>query len=437
MGAQQVVEVEMVTPAAVLAAARERRRIADQAEADLCRLAVDWAVMHPADSIHEPATYVVPGCGQTDLELAGPGAPSIAEYAVPELAAALGLSTDAGRRYLGECLELRYRLPRLWTRLTSGDLPAWKARIVARETTRLSQEAAAYVDRHVAPVAHKIGPTQLDRMVDEAIGRFMPEEVQRLAAASWDQPHVTLYDQLVSYTGTMTLEAELDIADALDLEAALRAGAQQRAEMGSHESLDVRRAQALGDLARGQSPLDLPGPSPRALPRQVVMHVHLTDAALAGADPVARLERGHILITAEQVRSWCGRSDTHVVVKPVLDLDTCSFVPSALDTGRIPDRIKDHVDVRDRTCVFPWCTRPARRCDHDHVIPHHRGGPTCTCNLAALCRRHHRLKTHSAWRYTVVDPGTYVWTSPYGYHYLRDTTGTLDVTPTPSQAPEP
>jgi hypothetical protein len=46
-----------------------------------------------------------------------------------------------------------------------------------------------------------------------------------------------------------------------------------------------------------------------------------------------------------------------------------------------------------------------------------------------LCRRHHRLKTHTPWTYTVLDPGTYLWTSPHGYQLLRDPTGTLDITP--------
>ena len=99
------------TAAGVLSAARDRRRVADVAEADLLALAVEWAVMHPADSIHEPATYSLRGFGQTDLALAGPGAPTVAEYAVAEFAAGIGLSTEAGKRYLGEALELRYRLP--------------------------------------------------------------------------------------------------------------------------------------------------------------------------------------------------------------------------------------------------------------------------------------------------------------------------------------
>ena len=29
----------------------------------------------------------------------------------------------------------------------------------------------------------------------------------------------------------------------------------------------------------------------------------------------------------------------------------------------------------------------------------------------------------------MLDPGTYLWTSPHGYQFLRDRSGTLDVTP--------
>ena len=425
----------------VLRAVRSRRQAADAAEAELLQLAVEWALMHPADTIHQPATHVLRGFGETDLALAGEGAPTIAEYAVPEFAAVAGLSSEAGRRYLGEALEVCYRLPRTWRRVIAGDLSAWRARLVARETIRLSQEAVSYVDAHVAPVAHQVKPAQLDRVVNEAIGRFMPEEVQRLADASWDRRHVTLHDQLVSFTGTMQLEAELDIADALDLEAAVAAGAEQRARLGSTEPLDVRRAQAVGDLARRQPALDLSSDTPApAVRRQVVLHVHLSDAAVHRSDdPVARLERGNSLVSVEHVRAWCGNAD--VVVKPVIDLDACHEA----DSDQVSTAIAEHVALRDQTCVFPWCTRPARACrpgghgcDGDHVVPRAKGGPTCSCNIAPLCRRHHRLKTHAPWRYVVVDPGTYLWSSPHGYQFLRDHTGTLDVSrdrPPPQRSP--
>ncbi len=91
------------------------------------------------------------GSAISAVPLAGPGAPLVAEFSIAEFAAAVGLSTEAGKRYVGHALELRYRLPRLWKRVTSGDLPAWKARRVAEQTIShaLTPEAAAYVDRHV------------------------------------------------------------------------------------------------------------------------------------------------------------------------------------------------------------------------------------------------------------------------------------------------
>ena len=111
--------------------------------------------------------------------------------------------------------------------------------------------------------------------------------------------------------------------------------------------------------------------------------------------------------------------------QPVIDLDEHIHVGSY----EVPDRLAEQIDLRDATCVFPWCTRTARRCDHDHVVPHSDGGTTCSCNIAPLCRRHHRLKTHAGgWGYTVLDPGTYLWRSPHGYRFLRDHTGTRDIT---------
>jgi hypothetical protein len=262
--------------------------------------------------------------------------------------------------------------------------------------------------------------------VAEAIGRFMPDEVERLAAHAADRRHVTVHDQQVSFSGTTYVEAELDLADALDFETAVAAGAEQRAALGSQESLDVRRAQAVGDLARRQLALDLSTAAtgtPAVKPRRVVLHVHLSEAALHGADPVGRLERGQSLVTADQIRDWCGNADAQVVVKPVLDLDGCVRV----DSYEVPDRVAEQVSLRDATCVFPWCARPARRCDCDHTVAHGAGGGTCSCNLAPLCRRHHRLKTHSPWSYLTLDPGRYLWTSPHGYQFLRDHRGTTDV----------
>ena len=129
------------------------------------------------------------------------------------------------------------------------------------------------------------------------------------------------------------------------------------------------------------------------------------------------------------MKHWCGDSRTKITIKPVIDLNADLSTPAYA----IPDRIREQVVLRDRTCVFPWCTRPARGCDLDHIVEfdhdaaaekRRQPGPTVTTsNLAALCRYHHRLKTFTPWRYRMIAPGVFEWTSPHGHHYRRDRIG--------------
>jgi hypothetical protein len=94
------------------------------------------------------------------------------------------------------------------------------------------------------------------------------------------------------------VESEPDLTDALDFDAALSAEAEQLALGGSTESVDVRRAMAVGEIARQQLARDLRAAGGGAgKPRQVVLYVHLSEAAL------------------------CGNRDTEVIVKPVVDLN--------------------------------------------------------------------------------------------------------------------
>ncbi|MDZ5663577.1 HNH endonuclease signature motif containing protein [Nocardioides sp. S-58] len=306
--------------------------------------------------------------------------------------------------------------------------------------------------RHqVAAVAGRVGPAQLERLVAETIKRHHLDTHDPTSDPEdgWqhvDPRHATLHSEDVHYAGTMRFEAELDIADALDLDRALTHGAETLAALGSGAPLDSRRSQALGDLARTQTALDLhtqgstAARSEDGLPvaREVVLHAHF-DASLDGLDGLetvfgatGRMEEGQRLVLLEQVKGWCRDSRTTVTIKPVINLSTELTSPSY----DIPDRIREQVILRDRTCVFPWCTRPARGCDIDHVIPYDHDaaaegrpqpGPTVSSNLAPECRWHHRLKTHSAWRYDVTGPGVYEWTSPHGHRYRRDRTGTTRI----------
>jgi hypothetical protein len=78
---------------------------------------------------------------------------------------------------------------------------------------------------------------------------------------------------------------------------------------------------------------------------------------------------------------------------------------------------RDYITARDQTCRYPTCRQPAWHADLDHTRPWHQGGPTCPCNLGALCRTHHILKQLHGWTLTQPTPGTFHWTTPTGRTY--------------------
>ena len=76
--------------------------------------------------------------------------------------------------------------------------------------------------------------------------------------------------------------------------------------------------------------------------------------------------------------------------------------------------------VRDETCRFPGCSRPAVTSDVDHTTPWAGGGNTDCDNLSHLCEPHHRLNHLSQWRVTQEPGGVLLWTSPGKRSYRTD-----------------
>jgi hypothetical protein len=103
-----------------------------------------------------------------------------------------------------------------------------------------------------------------------------------------------------------------------------------------------------------------------------------------------------------------------------------------LDYGRTvyepPQPLVDHVVARDRTCRFPGCRRPARRCEIDHQQAWGDGGITADCNCECLCPRHHHLKHETSWTVTGHPADELTWTSPTGHTY-RAPPGQYDLPP--------
>ncbi|TCC40906.1 DUF222 domain-containing protein [Kribbella speibonae] len=158
------------------------------------------------------------------------------------------------------------------------------------------------------------------------------------------------------------------------------------------------------------------------------LYVHLTDRTLATGNGVLRVEELGPLL-AGQLNELLGHDQ--IVVKPVIDLQDQVSVHSY----EIPDRIRERVRLQHPVDMFPYSGAEATvRMDQDHIAPYERAGPprqTTTDNLIPLGRLHHRAKTFGGWQSRRLPTGAIAWTSPHGFRFVVDYTGTHQVPTAP------
>jgi hypothetical protein len=159
------------------------------------------------------------------------------------------------------------------------------------------------------------------------------------------------------------------------------------------------------------------------------------EIATFGAVPasvVRRMAQGRVILRRLVVDDHGRLLDAeHTVTLPactVIDTElvqtllTAPYRAHPLDYGstvyRLPADLDRHVVLRDRTCTVTGCSQPALRCDGEHAIPWPLG-PTSEDNCGAMCRWHHRLKTHAGWTVERLHDGSVRWTSPEGLSRRR------------------
>jgi hypothetical protein len=441
-----------------LARMKSRARDRDASEAlDLLDL-VGWADDHRTDAAESFAdAALLPGHQDHSCPIWMSGVP-VDEYCLAELSSALGLSQASARARTEQALELRQRLPRLWAKIHTGTLPAWKARLVAKDTLTLSDEAADYVDRHLAPFAKDLSLTRIKNLITAAILRFDPDKAAEQEAAAGESRGVWFDlehggDDLVTDAsrpnGTGRMEAVADTPDLLAFKDALELKAREQEILGDDSTHHVRMAKALGILADPQYAIDYTATVDLVLDEQAEqitaeasasvevraeraskpprrdrrpdrrpnrcrptfggdrpIHVHLHTSTQTARVQASGLPHQASPISRAAVERWIHElaPGTRVKVTPVVDLNR----HHAVDAYEAPDFIRALVDGRDHQCVFPFCTNRGRF-DLDHTIEYvdpDDGGPpaqTSNHNLAKLCRYHHRAKTHTTWTYKRVD----------------------------------
>ncbi|MDH4146938.1 MAG: HNH endonuclease, partial [Acidimicrobiia bacterium] len=89
-----------------------------------------------------------------------------------------------------------------------------------------------------------------------------------------------------------------------------------------------------------------------------------------------------------------------------------------LDVGRATRSwdgpIGTAIRQRDRSCRFPGCDQPGRRCDIHHCTPWEAGGQTTITNGMLLCRFHHTFIHAKRWTATLDTHQQPIFTKPDG-----------------------
>ena len=452
------VEVDHLDADWLLDLVRESELMARQAERAKLNAANRWVELNAATTATGVETWGNAGALDCELPIAGDGAPALAAFSVEPFGAALGISTISAMNLISAAVELKHRLPGVWALVVGLEVATWKPKLVARLTTGLSAEAAAYVDDQLAPVLATRGGPTIEKAVAEAIARFHPEQLadaEQAGKAAWDV-RVT-HPGVGDWAGTSWLDATADTLDLTRFGDLIADIARRLGEAGDPDTLEQRRAKAIGLVADVHAGADLddlvaavvaaarsfdandpeatePGAGPRARQRgrghglQLYIHLTADDLEHGGIGSVDGLGA----TTLERIEDWLARHTAaggRARVTPVIDLARTD----AVDRHDPPPWMATQVRLRDQRCVFPYCQTRAADCDLDHVIayrPPDEGGPpgqTNPQNLAPLCRRHHRAKTARRWRYRRARDGTYIWHSTYeGTFFVKDG-GTLAV----------
>jgi Domain of unknown function (DUF222) len=84
------------------------------------------------------------------------------------------------------------------------------------------------------------------------------------------------------------------------------------------------------------------------------------------------------------------------------------------------DMLRHLVQIRDRECTHPTCSRHAKDSDFEHAIPYDQGGRTCGCNAGARSRACHQVKQSPGWKVTQPKPGWHQWETPSGRTYTQE-----------------
>ena len=340
------------------------------------------------------------------------------DAAAAEVSAAMGISHGRASGQMDLGISLRTRLPKVAALFMAGTLSLRVVAALAWRTALVEDDKAlALIDAELAEHARNwdgLSKYKLEQAIDVWIDRHDPGALRRTQISARNRDVVIgSQDQT---TGTSSLWGRLYASDATVLERRLTAMAHAVCA-DDPRTLSQRRADSLGALAAGAQHLtcqcespDCPAAEPDGRAASVVIHV-LADADAIEKQGTATIIGCGVLPAPLLTELIQGGAKVRHLRQPSQAAEPQYRPSTALD---------EFIRMRDMTCRFPNCDRPAEHCDIDHAIPW-PFGPTHPSGLRCLCRKHHLLKTFwgddGGWRDEQFPDGTIVWTSPTGQNY--------------------
>jgi hypothetical protein len=329
-----------------------------------------------------------------------------------DVAAALRMSGSSAQMRIDVARTLVNHLPNTCSALATGEISPAHATVIARETASairegLSPLALIHIEERALAHAEFHTPAQVANNVRTTLARIAPEEFENSVAQARDTRRISCYRES---DGISTIVAILPAEDAQIVMSAIESFVLQ--EDHDERNMDMKRADALTTLATwalAQSNKEI-----RPHRRPITINVTVDLPTLMGLAENPGQLAGYGAIPSSLARSLAAdgkwrRFITEPATGALLDYGRDSYEP--------PQPLVDFLLARDRTCRFPGCRAPARFADLDHAQSWESGGITSAENLGALCRRHHRLKTHGGWKLESRSDGACLWTSPAGKSY--------------------
>ena len=338
-----------------------------------------------------------------------------------DISTALRLAPTTAQSRIDVARTLVNHLPNTCSALATGEISPAHATVIAKETAAairdgLPESAIFEIEQRAIAHAEFHTPGQVANQVRTTIARISPETFEETVARARDTRKVSCYTES---DGISTIVAILPAAAAQivmnSIESFIRAAyAEQGTDAKSDpRSSDMKRADALTAIASAYLSSAAEIVTPHRRPISVNVTIDLPTLLGLAENPGQLAGYGAIPASVARELAADGKWKRFIT-----DPQTGNLLDYGRQSYEPPQALIDFLIARDRTCRFPGCRRSAALSDIDHAQSWETGGHTSPDNLGALCRRHHRLKTHDGWNVESRADGSCTWTSPLGKIYL-------------------